>query len=174
MNSSDTQQGQSLARRMLRGWRHEWLSWALAWCVARGLLLVTFADVFGYGEELEKACAGKAMLDGLPIPHHELAYHYYEGGGFVVSHLDALAFAVLGESLLAIKLVALGLGALLLWAGWRLCERLGGRNSARVFALLFIFYNTLSYFPICQHHCKVYSTVSRLPCLMQYAFYFAV
>ena len=33
-----------------------------------------------------------ALLDGLPLPWHALAFHPYEGGGFVVSHLDALAF----------------------------------------------------------------------------------
>lgn len=139
MSSQSRQDRPGLARRMIRASCREWCVWAFAWCVARGLLLVSFADVFGYGEELKKACAGKAMLDGLLIPHYQLAYHYYEGGGFVVSHLDALAFALLGESLLAVKLVALGFGAAILGAGWRLCERLGGRGTARVFATLFIF-----------------------------------
>ncbi|MEO6708698.1 MAG: hypothetical protein ABI054_08055 [Planctomycetota bacterium] len=137
MNSQSAQDRPAVAPRRLLRW--EWLGWTLLWCAARGILLVSIADVFGYGEELEKACAGKAMLDGLGVPHHQLAYHYYEGGGFVVSHLDALAFAVLGESLLAVKLVALALGAALLAAGWKLCERLGGVAAARVFALLCIF-----------------------------------
>src|SRR5690349_14316110 len=133
-----TQDHPTLVRRRILGLRHEWLAWALSWCAARGILLVFFADVFGYGEELEKGCEAKAMLDGLPVPHHQLAYQYYEGGGFVVSHLDALAFALFGESLLAIKLVALALGVATLGAGWKLCERLGGRGAARSFALLFV------------------------------------
>ncbi|HTF88234.1 MAG TPA: hypothetical protein VK843_07470 [Planctomycetota bacterium] len=137
MNSQSTQDRPAVAPRTLLRW--EWLAWALLWCAARGMLLVSFADVFGYGEELEKACAGKAMLDGLGVPHHQLAYHYYEGGGFVVSHLDALAFALFGESLLAVKLAALALGAAILAAGWSLCVRLGGVAAARAFALLCIF-----------------------------------
>ncbi|MBK8180062.1 MAG: hypothetical protein IPK67_14505 [Planctomycetes bacterium] len=124
---------------MIRASRTEWLAWALLWCAARSWLVLSFADVFGYGEEPEKACAAKAMLDGLSIPHHQLAYHYYEGGGFVVSHLDAAAFALFGESVLAVKLVALFLGVLALGAGWLLCDRLGGRPAARGFALLFVF-----------------------------------
>jgi hypothetical protein len=139
MGDMSAQDHPTVFRRMIRATLREWLVWVLLWCALRFLLLATFADVFGYGEELEKACAAKAMLDGLAIPHHQLAYQYYEGGGFVVSHLDALAFALLGESLLAVKLVALALGAVILAVSWRLCERLGGRTAARVFAALFIF-----------------------------------
>lgn len=119
--------------------RWEWLGWALAFCALRLVLLASFCDVFVYGEEFEKAAAGKALLDGVPIPAQLLPYHPYEGGGFVVSVLDALAFAALGESVLAIKLVALALGAATLWVGWRLCDRFGDRGSARAFALLFVF-----------------------------------
>jgi hypothetical protein len=121
------------------GQRWEWLVWVLAYGALRLLLVASFCDVFVYGEELEKAAAGKALLDGVPIPTHLLPYHPYEGGGFVVSALDALAFSALGESVLAIKLVALALGAATLWVGWSLCERFGDRSSARAFALLFVF-----------------------------------
>jgi hypothetical protein len=116
----------------------ELAAWIALFVVARGLLALSFADVFGYGEEMEKACAAKAMLDGLGVPHHELAYHYYEGGGFVVSHLDALAFLLLGQSLLAVKLVALVLGACVLTAGWVVAERFGGKVASRAFGLLFV------------------------------------
>jgi hypothetical protein len=92
----------------------------------RCALLFSLCDVFGYGEEMEKACAGKALRDGIALPRHELAYHAYEGGGFVVSHLDALAFALVGESVLAIKLVALVFVAGIVVVGWKLCERFGG------------------------------------------------
>jgi len=112
--------------------------WIGLWLAARSLIVLSLADVFGYGEELQKACAGKAMLDGLAVPHHQLAYHYYEGGGFVISHLDALAFLCFGESLLSVKLVALVLGAAILAAGWFFCRRSGGLAAARIFALLFV------------------------------------
>lgn len=124
--------------RQRRWIRLELVAWLGLWLAARALLLLSFADVYAYGEEFEKACASKAMLDGLGVPHHQLAYHYYEGGGFVVSHLDALAFALLGESVLAVKLVALALGAAILAAGWSFCRRAGGLVAARVFALLYV------------------------------------
>jgi hypothetical protein len=106
---------------------------------ARLALVFALGDVFFHGEELAKAAAGKAMLDGLGVEHHRLAYHYYEGGGFVVSHLDALTFQLLGENLLALKLVALALAVLTLWAGCILCERAFGRASAIAFGALFTF-----------------------------------
>ena len=102
----------------------------LGLCLAvKALLVVFLADVFFYGEELEKGTAAKAMLDGLQVPHHQLAYHYYEGGGFVISHLKALAFLVVGESILAHKLVALLAVGLVFWAGWRLVRHHFGTRA---------------------------------------------
>lgn len=117
----------------------ELAAWIGLFVVARLALVLSYADVFAYLEEFEKAAAGKAMLDGLGLAHHKLAYHPYEGGGFVVSHLDALAFLAIGPSVLAVKLVAVALGSLLLVVGWSLCARAGGRAAARVFALLYVF-----------------------------------
>jgi len=97
------------------------------------------ADVFFYGEELEKGAAAKALLDGLDVPRHQLAYHYYEGGGFLISHLNALAFLVVGESLLALKLVSLAWSAAILVVGWRFAARHFSEPAANVFALAFVF-----------------------------------
>jgi hypothetical protein len=124
-------------------WRlGELLGWIAFFAAARLALVLAFGDVFAYLEEFEKAAAAKALLDGVALAHHQLAYHPYEGGGFVVSHLDALAFALLGESVLAVKLVAVALGALLLALGWRLCQVAGGvaggLAAARAFALLYV------------------------------------
>ncbi|MFT5049066.1 MAG: hypothetical protein ACI8QZ_000455 [Chlamydiales bacterium] len=105
----------------------------------RLLLIVCLSDVFFYGEELEKGTAAKALLDGVDWPYHQLAYHLYEGGGFVISHLTALAFLLVGQSILAIKLVALLFGGLVLWAGIRLCGRHFGSRSAWLFGLLMVF-----------------------------------
>ncbi len=116
----------------------ELAGWIVAFVVVRAVLLLAFCDVFAYLEEYEKAAAGKAMLDGLGLAHHQLAYHPYEGGGFVVSHLDALMFALAGPSVLSVKLVALLLGAVLLGVGWKLCERAGGAAAARAFAALYV------------------------------------
>ncbi len=119
-------------------WRHEWLLWALGFAALRLLLAASFCDVFVYGEEFEKAAAGKALRDRVPIATHLLPYHPYEGGGFVVSLLDALAFSLVGESVLALKLVAIVLGVAILAVGWQFCERFAGRASARAFALLYV------------------------------------
>ncbi|HUR28452.1 MAG TPA: hypothetical protein VM509_09715, partial [Planctomycetota bacterium] len=118
--------------------RAEWILWALAWIAARAVLVLAFADVYGYGEEAERACAAKAMIDGLGVPHHELSYRYFEGGAFAISHLEALVFLVLGPTWLATKLVALLFGVAILGVGWKLCDAFGGRTAARAFALLFI------------------------------------
>jgi hypothetical protein len=106
--------------------------------VARGALVVSLADVFFYGEELAKAAAGVAMLGDVGVEHHRLAYNAYEGGGFVFSHLDALAFRLVGPNLLALKLVAIAWTALILWAGFSFCDRHFGRASAVLFGLLFV------------------------------------
>ncbi|MCP3914999.1 MAG: hypothetical protein GY711_05550 [bacterium] len=111
----------------------------LVYCLVRALFVVCAADVFQYGEELEKGAAAKALLDGLAIPWHEKAYHLYEGGGFVVSHLKALLFLVVGENVLAHKLAALITGTLILVSGLVLLGRHFGRSAAAVFALLFTF-----------------------------------
>ena len=105
--------------------------------LARALLLLSLGDVFFYGEELEKGTATKAMLDGLAVPHHQLAYHYYEGGGFVTSHLNAPFFLALGPCLLALKLVALLFAVAILACGWRFVGRFFGARSALLFGVLF-------------------------------------
>ena len=112
----------------------------LALVAARGALVLSLGDVFFYGDELEKGAAARAMLDGLgaEIGHHRLAYHYYEGGGFVVSHLDALAFLLVGANLLALKLVALLFDVLTLVAGGSLARRAFGARAAVLFGLLYV------------------------------------
>jgi hypothetical protein len=113
---------------------------ALALVLLRGALVLSLGDVFFYGDELEKGAAGKALLDGLgsALGHHRLAYHYYEGGGFAVSALDALAFALVGQNLLALKLVALAFDLAILLAGASLARRAFGARAAAAFALLYV------------------------------------
>ncbi len=115
------------------------LPWAILLLCARGVLVLSLGDVFFFGEELEKATAGKAMLDGVGLSHHQLAYHYYEGGGFVISHLKAVAFFFFGETLFANKVVALSACLSVLAAGWWACGRAFGRSAAHAFAALYVF-----------------------------------
>lgn len=105
--------------------------------LARGALVLSQADVFGY-EEFAKAELGRAMLDDLGIEHYRLAYHYYEVGGFVFSHLLALSFAVLGDSVLAIKVVPIAWHSVLLVLAMTLARAAFGRRAMAVTALLFV------------------------------------
>lgn len=107
--------------------------------LTRGVLLACAADVFFFGEELGKGVAAKAMLDGLPVEHWRLIYVWHEGGGFVMSHLKALAFLAVGESILAHKLVALAFTALLLVTGVSLAREVFGGRAALLFGVLIVF-----------------------------------
>jgi len=106
--------------------------------LSRAALALSCADVFFYGEELGKGAAAKALLDGLPVPWIHRNYGYHEGGGFVVTHLKALAFLCVGENVLAHKLVALLTTSLILAAGWRLAREHFGERAAAAFGLLFV------------------------------------
>lgn len=118
--------------------------WTVAWLAAitlavRAATVLSLGDVFFYGEELEKGTAAKGMLDSVGVAHHHLAYHYYEGGGFVVSHLKALAFLLVGQNLLAHKLVAAGFVLGVLVAGYAFVRDSFGRRAALWFGLLYAF-----------------------------------
>ncbi|MBL8862096.1 MAG: hypothetical protein JNK02_08795 [Planctomycetes bacterium] len=110
----------------------------VALVLVRGFLVLACADVFFYGEELGKGGVAKAILAPPDIPYHRLVYAYHEGGGFVVAHLRAAAFLVLGESLLATKLVAIGTSAMVLAAGFTLTLEGFGRRAALLFGALFV------------------------------------
>ncbi len=105
--------------------------------VARGVLVLSQADVFGY-EEFAKAALGRALLDDLGVEHYRLAYHYYELGGFLFSHLDALCFMLIGPSLLALKIVALAWQTALLVVVLLLAHRAFGSRGAMLSALIFV------------------------------------
>jgi hypothetical protein len=117
--------------------RSLWLLVALL-VAARAALVLACADVFFYGEELAKGTAAKAMIDHLPVAHYQKNLAYHEGGGFVVTHLKALAFLLVGESLLAHKLVAIALTALLLVIGVVFVRETFGDRAARIFGFLFV------------------------------------
>ena len=126
--------GAARARSTWRGFLGPWLAFLLA----RALGVAAAGDVFFYGEELEKGTAAKAILDGIDVPYWLLPYHPYEGGGFVVSHLKALAFLLVGESLLAHKLVALATSSGVLLAGWVFARRHLSARAAALFGWLFV------------------------------------
>ncbi len=120
--------------------RWAWLAaLVVLYAALRLALVVSLADVFFYGEELAKGAMAKAFLDGLDAPKHALSYRYFEGGSFVSTHLTAITFWIVGESLLALKLTAIASGIAVLAAGWLALERPFGLRAANVFGLLFVF-----------------------------------
>jgi hypothetical protein len=106
--------------------------------LARAAPVLCLGDVFAYGEEFEKAAVGRVLLADMGVSWRELPYHPYEGGGFVQSLLDAVAFVLLGPSTLALKATTLVWNLAILWAGFALMDRNFGRSSARIFGLLLI------------------------------------
>jgi hypothetical protein len=106
---------------------------------ARACLVLSLSDVFFFGEEMAKGTAAKAMIDGLGVPHFMLNYGYHEGGGFVVTHLKAVAFLLAGENLVAQKLVALLTASTLLAVGWWFASEHFGGVAGWIFGLLYIF-----------------------------------
>ena len=94
--------------------------------VTRLLFVAAMGDVFLYGEELDKGFVALCLLGDVDVPYARLPFHPYEGGGFVASHVKALAFSFMGSSILAHKICALGWGLLVVGASVRLLHRHGG------------------------------------------------
>lgn len=113
--------------------------WSAVLLLVKGLVILALADVFFYGEELAKGSVAKAMIDGLPVPFHTLIYHYYEGGGFVISMGKALLFLLVGENMLAHRLLGLLTCWAVFWAFWRLVRHHFGPRAAHWAAAIFVF-----------------------------------
>jgi hypothetical protein len=104
----------------------------------RAALVLANADVFFYGDELAKGVAAKGLLQGVGVPKWKLDYVYHEGGGFLVANLNALAFALVGPSVLAHKVVAVLTTSALLAVGFWTASEHFGRNAAGLFGLLVV------------------------------------
>ena len=102
----------------------------VVFAVTRLLFVAAMGDVFLYGEELEKGFVAVCLLGDVDVPYARLPYHAYEGGGFVASHVKALAFSLMGSSILAHKVCALSWGLLVVAASVRLLHRHGGDARA--------------------------------------------
>jgi hypothetical protein len=111
---------------------------AVCLLLSRAALVICLGDVFGYGEEFEKGAVARLLRADTGLSWRDLPYHPYEGGGFVQGLLDALAFACLGPSVLALKTTALLWNLAILWAGFRWLERDFGRLTARIFGAVLI------------------------------------
>lgn len=115
-----------------------WLLFLLL-LLTRAVLVLSIADVFFYGDEMPKGGAAKALIDGIGVPSWRLTYVSHEGGGFLVMHLKALVFLLVGPSVLAQKITAILTTALLLGVGLRLASEHFGSKAAAIFGLLVVF-----------------------------------
>lgn len=115
-----------------------WLLFLLL-LLTRAALVLSIADVFFYGDEMPKGGAAKALIDGIGVPSWRLTYVSHEGGGFLVMHLKAFVFQLVGPSVLAQKITAILTTSLLLWVGLRLASEHFGRKAAGIFGLLVVF-----------------------------------
>jgi hypothetical protein len=105
--------------------------------ITRAALVLSIADVFFYGDELAKGTASKALIEGIGIPRWQLNYVYHEGGGFIVIHLKALVFWLIGQSVLAHKITAILTASALLAVGCWFTSENFGRGAGAIFGLLF-------------------------------------
>ncbi len=120
------------------GWR-TFALWTLAFCVHRlAVLWWGFNGVF-YWEETYRLLVSEAIWQRWPWPILDLQADPYAGGSLVISTLAVPVVAVLGPSLIGLKLVALAWNALGLVAWMALIHRWWGRVAAQIFAFLFIF-----------------------------------
>jgi len=110
----------------------------LVYVLARIVPVAACADLFAYHEEFAKAAAGRALASGIALPWQQLAYMPHEGGGFVVSLLEVVAFALIGPSVLAVKLVAILFGTCLLAAFLQLAREHFAPGAAWFVAVAFV------------------------------------
>ena len=121
-------------------WRRHPLTWLLpALVAARAVVLYAGTDAIILDEELATGLIGTHVLSGLRLPFLQYQVDVHLSGSLLVGLMAAPVFALLGPSLLALKLVPLSLhiGTFVFW--FLICDRAFGRACALVTSLLFIF-----------------------------------
>jgi len=162
-----------MADRNPRAWRAiapSWLGWIGLLLALRAALVLAVCDVSFWGEELARGTAAKALIDGVPIPLHELVYNEFEGGSLISALVCVPAFLLLGQNLLAHKLVALLWLAASFAVGLALCARFLGRRAMHAFALLFVLapgsFQKLSLLNLGSHFSALLFLLAGLYCLL--------
>ncbi len=113
--------------------------WSLAFCAHRAAILWWGFNGLYYWEETYRLLVAEALLRRWPWPLLDLQADPYAGGSLVVSLLTAPVVALVGPSLVGLKLVALLWSAAGFVAWTLLVDRYWGRRAAHVFAFLFVF-----------------------------------
>lgn len=119
------------------GWR-ELAWWTLAFCLHRLAVLWWGFDGTYYWEETYRLLIAEALWHGWSWPLFDLQADPYAGGSLFFSLLTAPVVALVGPSLIGLKLVALAWSAVGFVAWTALVDRWWGRRAAHVFAFLFV------------------------------------
>ncbi|MFT4571950.1 MAG: hypothetical protein ACI91F_002847 [Candidatus Binatia bacterium] len=117
-------------------------TWLVAWCAAfaahRGLLAAFAFDRVWYWEEAYRLLIAQSLIEGWGLSPWQLQADPYNGGSLAMGVVAMPFVALLGNSWIAAKLVAIVFATLGL-ALWALAiDRAIGRRAAHLFALAWI------------------------------------
>jgi hypothetical protein len=123
--------------------RFEWLLW-LALCAAIRLVLILAPadqmnpDAGGVpnAEELIRGVAAQEMLDGPLLPVLDYRVNDFSGGSLVIALIAVPFFALLGPTVVALRLATLPFALLACASAFWMLERYFGRRAARIGAAL--------------------------------------
>ena len=113
--------------------------WTLAFCMHRAAVLWWGFDGLFYWEETYRLLVAEALWQGWGWPILDLQADTYQGGSLGTSILATPMVALVGPSIIGLKLLAL-LVSTLGFVSWTiLVDRIWGRRVAHLFAFLFVF-----------------------------------
>ena len=113
--------------------------WTVAFVVHRAAVLLWGFNGLFYWEETYRLLVAEALLGGWRFPLLDLQADPYAGGSLVISTLAAPVVALVGPSVVGLKVVALLWSAIGFVAWVILVDRYWGRRAAHYFAFAFVF-----------------------------------
>ncbi len=114
-------------------------AWTLAFCAHRAVVLWWGFDGHFYWEETYRLLMAEALWHRWPWPILDVQADPYAGGSLVMAVLAVPVVAIVGTSLVGLKVVALVWSAVGFVAWTALVDRWWGRRAAHLFAFLFVF-----------------------------------
>ena len=127
-------------RHAVAGWlsAHPLAALATGLVIVRGAVLVTGLDTVVFEEELYRGTIAKELIDGLKLPFIAYRPDPYSLGSLAVGALAVAPFLLLGQTLIALKIVPLAFSLAALLALFVLLDRVGGRRAAVAGGVLFV------------------------------------
>lgn len=127
-------------RDAVRAWlgAHPLVTLAIVLVILRGAIVLTGIETLAFDEELYRGTIAKELMDGLKLPLVAYRPDPYSLGSIVVSVLAVPPFALLGPTLVALKIVAVAFTLATLVALFALLARVFGRRAAVAGGVLFV------------------------------------